>query len=218
VPEVINFLVNACLHLAPHKFTTKNLPGWFPASDLNSVICQSIKLKASSKVTPKAPNLSALMGLEENGEAQDKVDALALALTLLARFAQMYASLSGFVELFSPVLEVLEGLLLNKQSTELQVGRLVIFYYIISQQYFVETTLIDPQRDLSHTQTLSRCPHTPPPPSTQTHTDRNLRTSVRSPIHRPTRTRPRPRACGRLEAPRRVQKGAKGRLEGVEEG
>ncbi|KAG8747065.1 nucleolar complex protein 14 [Ceratobasidium sp. 414] len=120
VPEAINFLVNACLHLAPHKFTPKNLPGWFPAPDLNSASCQNLRLKASSKAKPGTPNLSALLGLEGNGAAQDKVDVLALAFTLFARFAQMYASLDGFVELFSPVQKVLEGLALSKQSNELQ--------------------------------------------------------------------------------------------------
>ncbi|KAG8692855.1 nucleolar complex protein 14, partial [Ceratobasidium sp. 395] len=120
VPEAINFLVNACLHLGPHKFTIKNLPGWFPAPDLNSPLCQNIRLKSSSKTTPSTPNLSTLIGLEGNGESQDRVNVLALAFTLLARFAQMYASLDGFVELFSPVHKVLEGLALSKHSAELQ--------------------------------------------------------------------------------------------------
>ncbi|KAG9118306.1 nucleolar complex protein 14, partial [Ceratobasidium sp. 392] len=120
VPEVINFLANACLHIAPHKFTLKNLPGWFPAPDLNSSLSQSIRLKSSSKVTPSTPSLSNLMSLEGNGSSQDRVDVLALAFTLLARFAQMYASLDGFMELFSPIQKVLEGLVLNKQSAELQ--------------------------------------------------------------------------------------------------
>ncbi|KAG9081145.1 nucleolar complex protein 14 [Ceratobasidium sp. 370] len=120
VPEAINFLVNACLHLAPHKFTLKSLPGWFPAPDLNSAICQNLRLKASGKATPNTPNLSALLSLEGNGEAQDKVDVLALAFTLLAKFTQMYASLDGFAELFSPVRKVLEGLALSKQSDKLQ--------------------------------------------------------------------------------------------------
>lgn len=122
MPEAIAFLTNVCLHLAPHKFTSKNLPGWFAASDLNSEASQGMKLKASSKAAPNTPNLSELLSLEGNGETQDRVDALALALTLLAKFTQMYASLSGFIELFSPVRDVLEGLTLNKQSAELKVS------------------------------------------------------------------------------------------------
>lgn len=98
-----------------------NLPGWFPASDLNSTICQGVKLKSSGKVIPGTPTLSDLLNLEGDGGTQDKVDLLALTFTLLAKFAQMYASLSGFIELFSPVREILEGLALEKQSTELQV-------------------------------------------------------------------------------------------------
>ncbi|KAG9092115.1 nucleolar complex protein 14 [Ceratobasidium sp. UAMH 11750] len=120
VPEAVSFLVNAVLHLAPHKFTSKNLPGWFPSPDLNSAACQNLRLKVSSKATPNTPNLSALLSLEGNGESQDKIDVLALAFTLLARFAQMYASLDGFVELFSPIRKVLEGLVLSKQSDGLQ--------------------------------------------------------------------------------------------------
>ncbi|CAE6463943.1 unnamed protein product [Rhizoctonia solani] len=118
VPEAINFLANTCLHLAPHKFTSSNLPGWFPAADLESL--SDLRLKPSSKLTPNIPNLSILLNLEGDGEPQDKVDLLALAFTLLAKFAQMYASLSGFIEVFEPVKKVLEGLSLGKHSSELQ--------------------------------------------------------------------------------------------------
>ncbi|KDN48010.1 hypothetical protein RSAG8_03026, partial [Rhizoctonia solani AG-8 WAC10335] len=117
-PEAVNFLANTCLHLAPHKFKSINLPGWFPINDLESL--SGLKLKSSSKLTPGTPNLSTLLNLEGNGEPQNKLDLLALAFTLLAKFAQMYASLSGFVELFEPVKEVLEGLSLGKHSSELQ--------------------------------------------------------------------------------------------------
>ncbi|CEL59285.1 putative nucleolar complex protein 14 OS=Schizosaccharomyces pombe (strain 972 / ATCC 24843) GN=nop14 PE=1 SV=1 [Rhizoctonia solani AG-1 IB] len=118
VPEAINFLLIACLNLAPHKFTAANTPGWFPVPDLGSL--PGLKLKSSGKLTPGTPNLSTLLNLDGDGEAQDKLDLLALTLTLLTKFAQMYASLSGFVELFEPVKKVLEGLSLGKQSSELQ--------------------------------------------------------------------------------------------------
>ncbi|KAF8743074.1 Nop14-like protein, partial [Rhizoctonia solani] len=118
VPETINFLLNACLNLAPHKFTETNLPGWFPAPELGSL--PGLRLKSSGKLTPRTPNLSRLLNLHGDGEPQDKLDLLALAFTLLAKFAQMYASLSGFVELFEPAKKVLEGLNLEKQSSELQ--------------------------------------------------------------------------------------------------
>ena len=91
-----------------------------------------MKLKALSKAVPGTPSLSSLLSLEGNGEMQDKVDALSLALTLLAKFAQMYASLSGFVELFSPVRDVLEGLILSKQSAELKVSLLVRLHASLS--------------------------------------------------------------------------------------
>ncbi|KAL5637163.1 hypothetical protein ACGC1H_000969 [Rhizoctonia solani] len=119
LPEAINFLANTCLYLAPHKFTSSNIPGWFPISDLESL--SGLRLKSSSKLTPGTPNLSTLLNIEENGEPQDKLDLLALAFTLLAKFAQMYASLTGFIELFEPVKKVLEGLSLGKHSSELQV-------------------------------------------------------------------------------------------------
>ncbi|CAE6366691.1 unnamed protein product [Rhizoctonia solani] len=118
VPEAINFLLDVCLNLAPHKFTTTNLPGCFPVPDLGSL--PGLKLKSSGKLAPGTPNLSTLLNLEGDGEAQDKLDLLVLAFTLLAKFTQMYASLSGFIELFEPVKKVLEGLALGKQSSELQ--------------------------------------------------------------------------------------------------
>ncbi|KAG8715845.1 nucleolar complex protein 14 [Ceratobasidium sp. 423] len=118
VPEAVNFLANSCLYLAPHKFTSTSLPGWFPAASLESL--SGLKLKSSSKLTPNTPNLSTLLNIEGNGEPQDKLDLLALVFMLLTKFAQMYASLSGFVELFEPVKRVLEGLGMGKQSPELQ--------------------------------------------------------------------------------------------------
>ncbi|CAE6445815.1 unnamed protein product [Rhizoctonia solani] len=118
VPEAVNFLANACLCLAPHKFTPTNLPGWFPVADLEAL--SNLKLQSSSKLTPNTPNLSTLLNLEGNGEPQDKLDLLALSFTLVTKFAQMYASLSGFIELFEPIKRVLEGLNLKKHSPELQ--------------------------------------------------------------------------------------------------
>ncbi|KAH7344064.1 nucleolar protein 14 [Rhizoctonia solani] len=118
VPEAVNFLANACLCLAPHKYTSTNLPGWFPVADLEAL--SDLKLKSSSKLTPGTPNLSTLLNLEGNGGVQDKLDLLALAFTLVTKFAQMYASLNGFIELFEPVKKVLEGLNLGKHSPELR--------------------------------------------------------------------------------------------------
>ncbi|KAF6761973.1 nucleolar protein 14 [Ephemerocybe angulata] len=79
VPEAVNFLINAILHIAPHSF----------------------------QIYP-APNLPELLEAEANDE-QAKATLLGLALNLLGRFADMYKGLDGFIELLEPVHVVLQG-------------------------------------------------------------------------------------------------------------
>ncbi|KAG6902471.1 hypothetical protein C0995_016333 [Termitomyces sp. Mi166 len=111
VPEAINFLTNTVLHLAPHHYykTVVSLPGSFPSPDFRSDLCRPLvlKTKAQSKVVPRKANLTALFDLGEPTE-QAKVDLLSLALGLLGKYADMYKSLEGFIELYGPILEILK--------------------------------------------------------------------------------------------------------------
>jgi nucleolar protein 14 len=109
VPEAINFLIGVFLHLSPTKYKgAASLPGSFPAPDFRSEPCQRLMLKVK-KPTPKPGkgNLPHLLTLEKSTE-QAKVDLLALTLDLLGRFAELYKGLDGFVELYGPILDVLQ--------------------------------------------------------------------------------------------------------------
>lgn len=122
VPEAINFVVNAVLHLAPHGYkTTSALPGSFPALDFRSELCQILELntKSSKAVGPRKADLPALLGMQEPTE-QAKADLLALALELLGRFADMYKSLEGFCELYEPILEIVQNINVRKLVEGLQ--------------------------------------------------------------------------------------------------
>ncbi|KAI0080858.1 Nop14-like protein [Panus rudis PR-1116 ss-1] len=111
VPEAVNFLINAVLHLAPHRFNdVGSLPGGFPSPDFKSERCKPLRIdsKKSKKLSVAKPDLSRLLSGQEEDE-QSKVDLLGVTLDLLRQSADMYKSLDGFIELYEPVAEVLRG-------------------------------------------------------------------------------------------------------------
>ncbi|KXN89479.1 putative nucleolar complex protein 14 [Leucoagaricus sp. SymC.cos] len=109
VPETVNFLTNAFLHLAPTGFQdASSLPGSFPSPDFRSESCRKLLIKAKKQTPmPGKVNLPTLLSLGEPDD-QAKVDLLALTLQLLGKFSEMYKGLDGFVELFEPVLDVIQ--------------------------------------------------------------------------------------------------------------
>lgn len=122
VPEATNFVVNATLHLAPHVFVSAtSLPGIFPCPDLRSALCEPLaidRMKASDLAFRK-PDLVQMLSADPT--EQSKIDALGLALCLLERFADMYKSLDGFIELYDPINLVLAGLECGQLSEDVQV-------------------------------------------------------------------------------------------------
>lgn len=128
VPEVVNVLLNAILHLAPHRFKTKDtLPGVFPCPDFNAERCRPLKLnkKLATSLNPGSPNLVKSMARTVENVEQAKLDLLAASLDLLGQTSDMYKSLDGFIELFGPVLDVLDGLKLDWASDLLRVRNLL---------------------------------------------------------------------------------------------
>ncbi|TFK43882.1 nucleolar protein 14 [Crucibulum laeve] len=112
VPEAVNFLVNAVLHLAPHKYKdAEALPGSFPAPDFRSELCKPLVLKVNAKDPPvvQKANLSVLL-LDEEPSDQAKADLLGLTLEVLVRFADMYKGVEGFIELYQPILDLLQNI------------------------------------------------------------------------------------------------------------
>ncbi|GLB34168.1 putative nop14-like protein [Lyophyllum shimeji] len=110
VPEAVNFLVNAVLHIAPHPYKTVDaLPDSFPSPDFRSDLTRPLALnvKTRSTLTPQKANFTTLLAADRPTE-QAKTDLLSLALNLLGRYAEMYKGLEGFIELYDPILEIIK--------------------------------------------------------------------------------------------------------------
>ncbi|KZV76010.1 Nop14-like protein [Peniophora sp. CONT] len=122
VPEVVNFLVNAVLHLAPHRYDdAASIPGSFPSPDFKSEACQklTIDVKAAAKMTVRPSALDKLLA-SSDGSTQDKVNLLGLTVDLLSRSAQQYKDLDAFIELYQPILDLLQNVKVSKLSKDLQ--------------------------------------------------------------------------------------------------
>lgn len=129
VPEAINFLQNTLLHLAPHRFKDEaSLPGSFAAPDFMSERCQSLALgKKARQLDVQKPDLTKLLGEGVAGE-QVKVDLLGLTLDLLGQYADMYKSLEAFIELYDPIVALLEGIKADSLPSALSVSRIIVIH------------------------------------------------------------------------------------------
>ncbi len=107
VPEAVDFLVDALLHLAPTNFKDASSSKSFARSNFRWEACGSLPLKASKSMPkPGKADFATLLMLEEPNE-QARVDLLALTLDLLVNFTTLYKGLDGFVELCDPILEII---------------------------------------------------------------------------------------------------------------
>ncbi|CAL1700247.1 unnamed protein product [Somion occarium] len=125
IPEVINFLVNSVLHLAPHNFKeAASLPGNFPSPDFRSERCSSLSLnvRKAKKLALLKPDMTSLLARESHGE-QAKLDLLGVSLDLLGQFGNMYKGLDGFIELYEPIVDILQGINSKDLPTELEAKR-----------------------------------------------------------------------------------------------
>ncbi|KAF8592596.1 Nop14-like protein [Ramaria rubella] len=121
IPEAINFLSNTVLHLAPHSFETPELiPGSFPVPDLRDA-SNMLKINATSTqgLQTTHPDLTSIL-CDGNSSPQHRLNLLGMALQLLGNFAELYKSLDGFIELYAPVLDILQGVILADFPSTLQ--------------------------------------------------------------------------------------------------
>ena len=81
------------------------------------------------------PDLVALISHEQIN-AQANVDLLSLAIDLVTQFSEAYKSLDGFVELYSPVLEVLNGANSDVLCPTLQVMPRIHLYFFVPENLF----------------------------------------------------------------------------------
>lgn len=120
VPEVVTFLTNTLLQLSPHKMNAVSLPGSFPSPDFSTHPELRLDAKKARKLSLGVADLPAIL-LGTGGE-QAKVDLLGTCLALLERFADQYKSLDGFLELYSPVRDILARLDVDRLPGAIQVG------------------------------------------------------------------------------------------------
>ncbi|KAG8884046.1 nucleolar complex protein 14 [Tulasnella sp. 331] len=109
MPEAINFLINACLLLSPHKFSRSTLPGSFSAPDLELTTLKLV-LKGSEKLIPQSPNLLKLLSKTEQPTEQSKVDLLNLTFRLIGKYSELHKSSSGFIDMFEPAYTIIGAL------------------------------------------------------------------------------------------------------------
>lgn len=116
VPEATNFLTNVVLHLAPHRYDeVGDLPGSFPAPDFKSELCRGLTLhgKTRKALITRKPDLNGLMNADMDDD-QAKVDLLSVTFDLLDKYADLYKGIAGFIELFEPILSILEHVEMKK--------------------------------------------------------------------------------------------------------
>ncbi|OSD04573.1 Nop14-like protein [Trametes coccinea BRFM310] len=121
VPEAVNFLVNSVLHLAPHSFKdAASIPGNFPLQDFKTALTSSLAVdtKKAKKLSVGKPNLARCLAEGDLAE-QEKVDLLGVALELLGKFSDMYKGVEGFIELYTPVQDILGAVKVTSLPSDL---------------------------------------------------------------------------------------------------
>ncbi|TXT06079.1 hypothetical protein VHUM_03552 [Vanrija humicola] len=111
VPEVIDFLASSILALVKRKKNAAAVKA-YPSQ----VVCD---IQMTTSVAHNSP-ADVLSALAEADVEQNKADLLSVALRLVSTFANMYSSTDSFIELFRPLLSVLEGSRVAKLAPELQ--------------------------------------------------------------------------------------------------
>ncbi|WOO79724.1 putative nucleolar complex protein 14 [Vanrija pseudolonga] len=111
VPEVIDFVASSILALTKRKKD---------AADVTAYPSQVVSdIQMITSVAHKSPT-DLLSALAELDVEQNKADLLSVALQLVSTFANMYSSTDSFIELFRPLLAVLEGSRVSKLAPELR--------------------------------------------------------------------------------------------------
>ncbi|GJJ07321.1 hypothetical protein Clacol_001522 [Clathrus columnatus] len=108
-PEAINFLLCALLCLASHPFTDPALfPGCFPIPDFQGN-AKNLRFPSGDVQGCRVdkPNLVSIMSGDDLGSASARLELLDLIFRLLDRFADLNKNVDGFIELYTPIAEVL---------------------------------------------------------------------------------------------------------------
>jgi hypothetical protein len=97
-----------------------------------------------ARVSP--PNLLEVLSGPSPGSVQSRLCLLDVTLRLLGKFSEMYKGLDGFVELYTPVLEVIQAISLQNFPCDLQ----VCYFYRCNHYHtkFFPGSSFQPERDL----------------------------------------------------------------------
>ncbi|CAO1634742.1 unnamed protein product [Sympodiomycopsis kandeliae] len=118
VPEALNSVQNAVMLLAPLSGKGKDLARaacsqfGIPSPDFGQAHAHDLALSYSAKgsqlPSPKPARLYNLLAATSS-DTQSKVDLLGMALSLAERFGDLYFGTGAFIELFEPLLRVLQS-------------------------------------------------------------------------------------------------------------
>ena len=115
VPEALNFVASALLALLPRRRGLE-APRSYP--NLAAPDITRLSLSSSSTATLReSVDLAAVLQAKVDDD-EVKVSLVAVASRLIQSFSKMYSSNAAFIEVFSPLLRVLEGSRLSKHSQD----------------------------------------------------------------------------------------------------
>ena len=135
VPEAINFLIGAIQSLSPRSgASVVSGKSTSSSSRHNERLCV-IDNGEAAELSVHRPDLVTLIGHEQIS-ARANVDLLSLAIDLVAQFSEAYKALDGFVELYSPVLEVLDGVNSDVLCPTLRVMPRIHPCFLVSEKLF----------------------------------------------------------------------------------
>lgn len=134
-PESTAFLYKALIYLAPCKIETiEYLSHTLVCPTLDTELLRHFQSHGELDISETQKlNLSELFRSEQK-IYHNRSSLLATCLKLITRFAEMYKSLDGFIEIFDPLSRALEGIVETKLSPALQVNRC---YFNLSASYVI---------------------------------------------------------------------------------
>lgn len=127
IPEVTNFVAIAMLALTPKKLEQNDIPPFLPAGDLASADGQArlagVRLrKSKGDVSLGKADLGQLLLAKDDSQAA-KAALFSTALELVRTSAAMFAELEAFIEVFEPVVAVINRAVAAGLPPALQVSR-----------------------------------------------------------------------------------------------
>lgn len=135
VPEAISFLIGVIQSLSPRSGASiVSEKGTSSSSRHNDRLCV-IDNGEAAELSVNRPELVTLISHEQIS-AQANVDLLSLGIDLVTQFSEAYKALDGFVELYSPVLEVLNGVNSDILCPTLQVMPGIHLYFLVPEMLF----------------------------------------------------------------------------------